>query len=497
MSLVTRKYQHWLYPLLVLVLAYCTYVHNFWSPPYLFWDENYHITSAQKYMNEIYFMEPHPPLGKLLIAAGEELLDRNEEDNQFITTDYGRKLPPGYDFTGYRLFPVLLGWLTALVLYYIFLVLTKRRLFSALLTFPYIFDNAQIVHSRGAMLDSTMTFLAVVLILLFLLLLQYKEHPKKFAINSLLFGVAFGCILGTKALGLIMILLIPALFVGLYPRWRTMGTFTLYCFIGFFVSYVTIWQIHFSLGRTIQEELPDNGYYQASEEYKAILDAGHTGSPFAFYVQWRDSMKFLSHYSKGVPELNLCKPVENGSPSFMWPIGARTISYRWESPDNVHYRYLYNVPNPIGWWSGLLAVFVAGGLLLASVTLPLRQPLRNPFYLLVFFGLYVSYMIAISQLDRVMYLYHYFLPLMFAYILIGLVLLEIQTIGRWKLTESTKTIGLLTFGVLVFCVFQWFRPLTYYIPLDDDQFDSRRWVRLWDMRCAHCKRDSALVKPTS
>ena len=144
--------------LFVIALSFLTYVHNFQNPQAFFWDENYHIASAQKYLTGTFFMEPHPPLGKLLIALGEKMLDRNAEDNQFITTDYAKDPPPGFDFTGYRLFPVLLAWLTAPLLFMSILVLSRHWLWSVLLTFPYVFDTALIVHSRGAMLDGIMLF---------------------------------------------------------------------------------------------------------------------------------------------------------------------------------------------------------------------------------------------------------------------------------------------------------------------------------------------------
>ncbi|MBT3292891.1 phospholipid carrier-dependent glycosyltransferase [Candidatus Peregrinibacteria bacterium] len=477
----------------VLVLSYLTYVQNYGNPPHLFWDENYHVASAQKYMSGTFFMEPHPPLGKLLIAAGEELLQKNEINDQFIGTNYGRKLPADFSFEGYRLFPTLLGWLTAPLLFIVFLLITKNPLLSTLLTFPYIFDNAQIVHSRGAMLDSTMIFFAVALILLFILLLRCKDRPKTFSLLALLFGAFFGLIMATKALGLIMILLVPALFIRLLPNWNKIFRFSLYAFLGFIFCYVSAWQIHFSIATTLEPTLENDGYFQASEEYKSIIDAGQTSVPAAFFIQWRDSIKFLNHYSKGVPELNLCKPVENGSAWFMWPIGARTISYRWETSDSEKYRYLYIVPNPAGWWAGIVAVILAIGLLAASVFLPLRQGLKNPYLLLVFVGMYLSYMIAISRLDRVMYLYHYFLPLIFSYILIGLVFEEIKTVGKKKVTRYGQIIGLLLFSVLIFGAYEWFRPLTYYEPITNEQFERRNWVRLWDMHCVGCERNSVLV----
>jgi dolichyl-phosphate-mannose-protein mannosyltransferase len=487
--------QHLLYGGVVVLLSYCTYVQGYWNPPSLFWDENYHIASAQKYMNEVYFMEPHPPLGKLLIAAGEKLWDKNEEDSSFLETDYARQLPANFSFVGYRFFPVMFAWLIAPLLYAIFFLLTKNRIFSVFLSFPYVFDNAQIVHGRGAMLDSAMSFFAVALLFLFLLLLHWKDKPNRFTPCSLLFGICLGLLLTTKALGLIMILLLPALFLFLYGRWQQYGVFFLYCLFGFLVAYIAVWHVHFRLANTVMPDLPDDGYYQASETYKYILDTGQTASPYAFTVQLKDSLKFLTHYSKGVPELDLCKPVENGSPWFLWPIGARTISFRWETPDSSHYRYLYLVPNPVGWWTGFASVILAIGLLAASAFLPLKQKLKNPLLLLTVVGLYLSYMLAISRLTRVMYLYHYFLPLLFSYILIGLVFLEIRTVGKKKVTEFWQVRALLVFGLAVFAAFHIFRPLTYYEPLNKEEFLRRSWVQLWDMKCVGCEKPSVLAKP--
>jgi hypothetical protein len=40
----------WQYGLLLLVLSFFTYVWNYGSPASFFWDENYHVASAQKYI---------------------------------------------------------------------------------------------------------------------------------------------------------------------------------------------------------------------------------------------------------------------------------------------------------------------------------------------------------------------------------------------------------------------------------------------------------------
>ncbi|MBI2523733.1 phospholipid carrier-dependent glycosyltransferase, partial [Candidatus Peregrinibacteria bacterium] len=165
---------------LVTLLSFLTYVPNFWTPQAFFWDENYHIASAQKYLNRTFFMEPHPPLGKLVIAAGEALLNFNERDDQFIGTDYAKDPPPGFNFAGYRLFPALLAWLTAPILFLALVLAIGNPIFALLASFLYIFDTALIVHLRGAMLEPPYLFGSVLTILAFLLLREWKDCPRHF-----------------------------------------------------------------------------------------------------------------------------------------------------------------------------------------------------------------------------------------------------------------------------------------------------------------------------
>lgn len=484
-----------LFGLLVLLLSYLTYFQNYSYPPQLFWDENYHIASAQKYLNGVYFMEPHPPLAKLLIALGEQIYHPNPAQNQFITTDYARDLPDGFSFVGYRFFPSLLAWFTAPLLYMIFLLLTRHPLQSTLLSFLYIFDNALIVHARGAMLESTLLFFIALTILAFLLLLETRDRPNAFFPSAALFGAAFGAAMTTKDTALILILLIPFVAWKLWPESQKIGRMLGAMALAFAVVFCGVWYAHFAIGTRVNASLPDNGYYQASDEYKAILNQGLTRSLSSFPVMLQDSLKFTSHYARGVPRLDLCKKDENGSPFYFWPLGARSINFRWETPEGTNYRYLYLQVNPVVWWASFAAVLLGIGLLVAQVFFPFREPLRHRFLLTVFVTLYVCYMIAISQLDRVMYLYHYFPPLLFGFIILGLVFLELRRFWKWEWTLEGKKTGLLVFGLLIFAAFQFYRPLTYYQPLNDAQFKRRAFFSLWELTCVKCNKVSSLAIP--
>lgn len=484
----------WLGGAAVLVISFFSIFYNFWTPGSFFWDENYHIAAAQKYINGVFFMEPHPPLGKLVVAAGEALLHFNETDDQFIGTDYANNPPDDFVMTGYRLFPTLLGWLTAPLLFLCFLRITRKPLHATLLSFFYIFDNAIIVQVRAAMLEGTLLFFCALALLAFLMIRDAADRPKHCLWLAALFGFAWSAAVATKVFALIFLLLVPAIAWWLRKNTpllaQTMGVIAL----AFIVTNAAVWQIHFSLGKSVQSSLSDDGYYQASDAWKDYLDDPVNVPSPSFISKIRDSIGYMHSYESGVPALNLCKDDENGSPWFYWPIGARTISYRWETPDGNAYQYLYLVPNVVVWGLALLAVVYALSLLLGMAFNGLRGVQDLPL-LLSFLAMYLGFLAAVSRIDRVLYLYHYFLPLLFGMLLVPLCLQNMRTIGTKPLTDAMRTSVLLVLAALTFLSFQFFRPLTYYEPMSDDAVKLRSLLPIWDLRCARCERESNIALP--
>jgi dolichyl-phosphate-mannose--protein O-mannosyl transferase len=483
----------------IVLLSYFTYAHRYWEPANFFWDENYHIASAQKYLNGVYFMEQHPPLGKMLIAAGEAILDMNEADNQYVDTDYANSAFEHMSFAGYRLFPVLLALFTAPLIYLFMLVITKNPLWSTFLTFPYTFENALIVHSRGAMLEPPLLFFSAATILAFAMILQ-GGTTKSIRIWATLFGLSFGLALATKVTGLVLVFLVPTIALKFWPDARRFGTFIIFALAAFLVSYLAVWNIHFRLTTQVHPSLPDGGFYQTSTSARPYVEAEEGGSLSALPIMLRDALKFVNHYNAGVPRLDLCKDDENGSPFFLWPFGGRSINYRWETPDGGEYRYLYLQVNPVTWFMGLGAVLVTAALLLASLFAPILEHLPHRRELASLLLLYIVYMAVMSQIDRVMYLYHYFPPLLFSFGMLGILIADLQRIGSFALTSDRKTQLLAIGGALMVASFLVYRPLTYYLPLSNDAVGRRALLDTWELHCATCDTNSPLViapKPAS
>ncbi len=482
--------------------AFFTYFWGYASPAELFWDENYHIASAQKYLHGVYFMEPHPPLGKLLIALGEWLVSpaANGASDQFLVTHYAEELPAAFSLAGFRLLPALLAWLAAPLLYLLLLAVTRRALLAGLLTTPYVFDNALIVHSRSAMLEPPLLFFALLTLLALVLMIERRPGGGQLRWLAGLFGAALAAAVTTKLVALVLILLVAPLAWRLGRRIGAAGLvrdLTLPAVLAFAIVFVGVWQAHFTLASTVQVELENQGYFLASEASRRILDEGVSGSLLHFGTRFADAQRFVTHYARGVPRLDLCKPDEAGSPWFFWPVGARAINYRWETEggdEDATYRYLYLQSNPAAWALGLVGVFAALAFLLASVALPLHGRVAGRFLMLVFLGLWIAYMVAVSRIDRVMYLYHYFLPLLLSFVLFALALGAAGTGGRRGLdAHRREAIAGVCALAIVGCFF-FYKPLTYYQPITDRDFMTRSWVDLWDLRCQRCERTGGLVR---
>src|SRR5690349_16730916 len=123
-------------PALIATLAAINFLVGIGQPPHPVWDEKYYLTTAQRYEDGTAQFASHPPLGLMLISAGDELLHPNRHlDTRSIGWNKEvdeKHLPEHYSFAGMRLMSGIFAVIGAVLFFYVVLNLT-RALLPALL----------------------------------------------------------------------------------------------------------------------------------------------------------------------------------------------------------------------------------------------------------------------------------------------------------------------------------------------------------------------------
>lgn len=474
--------------LLVSLLGIATFGWRYWEPRSLFWDENYHIASAHKQLAGVMYMETHPPLGKMLIAAGEHLLGRNagKDFSTVLRRDYisNGDLPRDYDYAGVRLASVLSMILAIPLLYLLILRITGSGVCATVCAALPALDNALLVHTRAAMLEGPQILFAILALYGFA---RCVTAPRIRAWHYLLLGALIGLAMAVKLNAAVLLILLVALH--LVHQWTDLRAGRIGALLrrsalavplgtaGVVASFCAVFWLHIAMTGTLGGQL-----YKASSAYITHLREGTAATPAGFTTGLRDHLRYIGEYSAGVPRLDVCKPGENGSVVAGWPLGGKTINYRWnrevvDGQSRVAYTYL--VGNPLVWWPVLAGVLLALALVACRWVFGIAIADRRLFlWMSLNSGLWLAYMLAILQIERVMYLYHYLLPLIFGIVNLAVVMAYLLREGLAQRRWHTR-INVLAYGLLAAVSFAHFAPLTYGTPLTQMEFEQRQWFGLW------------------
>ena len=385
--------------LILLVLSAAIHLPRLSHPVSVVFDEVHFGSFATAYCcTHEYFFDPHPPHAKLLIAGVARLLGyRGGLAFDQIGQSYEDISP-----VPLRLAPALAGTLLPLIIFLVLRQLGASRAAAFFGGLLLVFDNALTTHTRIIALDGILlaaTFGALGLYLA----AERAQTARQRAILSFLSGCAVGLAVGTKFTGLAIVGLIGlCILLRIWPKEdRPSIAQTLqragWLMSGAVLVYAIGWVLHFSL---------------LTKPGPGDIWGVPTGNLTADIVQIHGKM--LSAH------VNLAEPHPYGSPWWSWPLMKRPI-YFWNSSTSA--AKMYSVGNPVVWWGGtLLFVVVLVNLILSRVTYLTVQPVptrQRPSFWLPIVGFVASYA-PLADVSRVLFMYHYFTPLIFSLILVVL-----------------------------------------------------------------------------
>lgn len=185
---------------LVALLASINYVAGLDHPSQPIWDESYYLTSTQRYADGTAQFASHPPLGLMLIAAGDAIVGANRGlHTSALARDKevrGEELPEGYSFAGVRLASGVFAVVGAIVFFVLLLELTQQRIVALLISNLYVFDNALVAHFRAAHLDAFQISFALCALLCFVISAKRQEKSSPWIEFAL--GVSCGLAMMVK-----------------------------------------------------------------------------------------------------------------------------------------------------------------------------------------------------------------------------------------------------------------------------------------------------------
>ena len=480
--LAARRLEILLCVLGIAVMAGCNFLVGLGEPRGPIWDESYYLTTTQRYLEGTAQFASHPPLGLMLIAAGEAASGANAGLDTHVLARAkkisGEAIPAGYAFAGVRLASGIFGVMGALACFALMMALIESPLPAAAFTNLYLFDNALIAQFRAAHLDAFQ--IAFGLCALACFVHAFKRGPR--AAPGLDLGLAVSCALTTlvRANGVVLVLLgvilVGRRFLARQGRWpgravlRALGEGAAMS-LAFLVTVVVVFAAHLLVSRSP----PLYGSPAASQDARFISapyeDYLNRRRPLSAQVLVSAASDYRAAMAADFDGVAMVDP--NGSDVLAWPLGGSTINYRWDAAtDRVSYVQL--VPNRVGWGIGLTAV--CGAVLLVCASTPHQRESRERTMLIAaLLAVYVAFMAMNLWLStvRVLYVYHYFIGLMLSFALAPLVFQE--ACARWPRLDERRG-WILTIGTaLLLAAFVFYAPLTFHRPLTHDSCEVRNW----------------------
>jgi dolichyl-phosphate-mannose-protein mannosyltransferase len=416
------------------------------SSPFVF-DELYFANDARDDLAGRDYLDPEPPLAKLIIALGIKLF--------------------GFNSFGWRVMSVIFGTALIPLMYLLARQLVPIRFFAIAAALLTAFDGMMFVESRTAVIDIFPIAFIVAAYLLFQLHVR-SDSPSRQRWTIILVGLILGLGLASKWTALAAYGTIVLLLAGLL--WRRMvrydrGTAAI-AVASLALLPAAVYVLSFAHYLTVHHSLD------------AFPLAPLSVSPFRFDLvkSWTSLVNFHRwtfnyHYT-----LRATHPYY--SPWFSWPALYRPVAYYYTAQGLGVDRLtgtplvaeIFNLGNPIIWWASMPA-------LVATAALALWRRSYPAIFITVAF---LAAWLPFSRVPRGLFLYHMLGGLPFMILAVALVLTSLRPLRfAWARVRFYGRTIAYAYLVTVIAFFIYFYPLWTGLPLPYDLWLSHMWVPSW------------------
>jgi len=406
------------------------------------------------YFTHRFYFDTHPPLGKLLVAGFASLFDfqplapvapeSQESVSQFVA--YARAL---------RFLPTLAGALLPAVALLLARELGLSFRYAILAAGSVLYENALIAHARFVYFDD---FLLLFGFASLLVLLRAISRP-----NILMFGLAgllAGMACAVKWTALTFLVLGGALLLATTSIYtiRDWLKYVLAFAVPAFAIYIGVFAIHFAL-----LPLPGPGdTFMPALHPKLLAHEAHQSTAGMAPGFWQTLIDVNREMYLSNKRVTGGHPY--GSRWYQWPWMWKPIYHLQVilSKDHAADSHTYSMPNPVV-WLGATGSVVAACMLIAWQAVKRKVDVTLAWLV----AAYLLNWLPFAAITRVMFIYHYYVALVFAILILG----RLAQLAKWnKLC--------IAYGVAMLACFILFSSFTYGLPTDVRWIDAS-FLRTW------------------
>ncbi|HQM35126.1 MAG TPA: phospholipid carrier-dependent glycosyltransferase [Candidatus Paceibacterota bacterium] len=458
--------QEWVLILILLVLASLTRFLYLGHPNQTVFDEVYFAKWVTNYYDGEFYFDIHPPLAKMMLATLAKIFGYADAGNTNFSQIGNEYQTDFYKFL--RGVESFFGVVLVLAVYALGKKMFKNKWPGFLAALLVTFDNAILVQSRFIFTD---VFLLAFGVIGLYFVYRLKDHQKidSESFVDLFFAALFlaGSIL-IKWTGLIFVGV--GFFVLLLDRLRNKKNFTLFLKEAVTIGVIIV-LVYFGIFAAHLLSLPYSGGSNADGFLSVRSQSALLGNQYYGQYQPPNLVSRIVELNIAMYKANasINQPHPYASKWYSWPIMARPI-FDWQEAleGGQKTARIYLLGNPLIWWLGLLCVVFIFFVLIDELRFKKKTIYFEP--LLVLMIGYIFNLLPYVLITRPAFLYHYFPSFIFMTLMSGFIL--------WFFFKNKPVVLVLIFLVIIQS-FIYFAPLSYGLPLTDNQFEARMWFNNW------------------